>query len=106
MIKLKTKKEFDKFINENNVCCVKFGAEWCGPCKVLESILDELEQSGIDYQIGECDIDDEEIFNIGDSYGIKNIPFICIFKNGELSDISVGVISGEELNNKIKSVTK
>lgn len=45
-------------------------------------------------------------FNIGDSYGIKNIPFICIFKNGELADISVGVISGEELNNKIKSVTK
>lgn len=106
MISIKTKKEFNEFVEHNSVCCVKFGAKWCGPCKTLNKTIEDLESSGIDYVFGDCDIDNEEIFDIGSEYGIKNLPFICIFNGGKLADISVGAISGDNLNNKVKSLTK
>ena len=104
MIKLKTKEEFDNFIHDNEICCTKFGANWCGPCKVLEKTIETMEAEGFDTPIGECDIDDEEIFEIGSELGVKNLPFICFFKNGEVVDIKVGSISSKEFNNVLKSI--
>jgi len=104
MIRLKTKHEFEKFIQDNDVCCVKFGAEWCGPCKVLSKTIENAEKNGLNYPIAECDIDDEEIFELGSEFGVKNIPFICIFKGGELKDMNVGSISMDTLNNKVNSL--
>lgn len=104
MIKLTTQKEFNDFIKNNDVCCAKFGADWCGPCKTLNRMLDEIEKTDISYKIAECDIDDDEILNIAHEIGVRNIPFICFYKNGELKDVHQGVITALELNNKVNSL--
>jgi thioredoxin 1 len=104
MVKLKTKQEFNDFIQNNPICCVKFGAEWCGPCKTLDKRIEEAEEKGFSVKIGECDIDDEEVYEIGSMYGIKNIPFICAFKDGEVKDIAVGLVQIDTINNMVNAI--
>jgi len=79
---------------------VDFWAEWCGPCRMVGPIVDELHG---DYQgkavIGKVNVDDQQ--DIAAEYGIRNIPTILIFKNGEIVDKQVGVVPKADLAAKI-----
>ena len=77
---------FDKDISTNDVpVVVDFGAEWCGPCKVLDPILEEIavDNKG-KVKIYKMNIDENPM--TPQKYGIRGIPTIMIFKNGELID--------------------
>ena len=69
---------------------VDFWAEWCGPCRMLGPIIEELSS---DYDgkaiIGKVDVDSNQQFAA--QYGVRNIPTVLIFKNGELVNRQVGV---------------
>ena len=69
---------------------VDFWAEWCGPCRMVGPIIDELSQ---DYEgkavVGKVDVDNNQEFAA--KYGVRNIPTVLLFKNGELVDRKVGV---------------
>jgi len=79
---------------------VDFWAEWCGPCRMVGPIVDELHG---DYEgkavIGKVNVDDQQ--DIAAEYGIRNIPTILIFKNGEIVDKQVGVAPKADLAAKI-----
>ena len=66
-----------------------FWAPWCGPCKMVGPIIDEL---ATEYEgkviIGKCDVDENG--DVAAEYGIRNIPTVLFFKNGELVDKQVG----------------
>ena len=81
---------FDKDIATNDVpVVVDFGAEWCGPCKVLDPILEEIAVENKDkVKIYKMNIDENPM--TPQKYGIRGIPTIMIFKNGELIDTKVG----------------
>ena len=68
---------------------VDFGATWCGPCKVVGRVLDELEPQ---YEgrviIGKCDIDESE--DLAMQFGIRNVPTVIFFKDGQPVDKNVG----------------
>lgn len=81
---------------ESNLALVDFSATWCGPCKMLAPVLEEIsgELAGkLDFFNADVDANDE----LALKYGIQNIPALVIFKNGEIVDRSVGFQSKEKL---------
>ena len=94
---------FDKDISTDDVpVVVDFGAEWCGPCKVLDPILEEIAAENKDkIKIYKMNIDENPM--TPQKYGIRGIPTIMIFKNGELIDTKVGSLPKTALETRIQS---
>ena len=75
-------------------------AQWCGPCKMLSPIIDEIAE-GIDYcTVYKLNVDNSS--SVVGEYGIMSIPTILYFENGELKDKSIGFRAKEELLEMIK----
>jgi thioredoxin 1 len=82
---------------------IDFGAEWCGPCKMLLPIINELAEEFKDKAvIGKVDIDENDDMAV--RYGIRNIPQVLFIKNGELVDKLVGVHPKAMYVEKIESL--
>ena len=91
---------FDDFISKGEVI-VDFWAEWCGPCKILSPVVDEVakEMKG-KVKFGKVNIDKE--YELSERFNIMSVPALLFFKNGEQVDASSGAMSKEELKKKIK----
>ena len=80
-----------------------FWAEWCGPCRMIAPVVDEVAK---EYEgkavVGKINIDENS--NITRNFGIKNIPTLLFFKDGELVDKHVGPIRKAELTEKINKL--
>jgi thioredoxin 1 len=81
---------------------VDFWAEWCGPCRVVGPIVEEL---ATDFDgtavIGKVDVDSNP--NISMQYGIRNIPTLLVFKNGQVVDKQVGAVPKAVLAGKLNA---
>ena len=75
---------------------VDYWAEWCGPCKAISPILDEIstEYAG-KVTIAKINIDENP--NTAPKYGVRSIPTLMLFKNGEIEAVQVGLVSKEDL---------
>lgn len=92
---------FDEKI-KNGVVVVDFFATWCGPCKMLSPIMDEVEQEMPDVEFLKIDVDQEE--DLARRFGVMSIPTIIVFKNGEIKAQNVGFMSKDEVIDLINSV--
>jgi thioredoxin 1 len=82
---------------------VDFWAEWCGPCKMLAPILDELaEEYNGRVKIGKVNIDDHQ--SLAAQYGIRSIPTLLLFHQGQVADQLVGLRSKRDLKNSFDRV--
>lgn len=82
---------------------IDFWATWCGPCKVISPLVDEAaDEFAGRVVVAKCNVDDAE--DVAMQFRIRNIPTMLFFKNGELVDRNVGVISKEELTAKIEAL--
>tara|TARA_B100001057_G_scaffold155650_1_gene155883 strand:- start:1013 stop:1330 length:318 start_codon:yes stop_codon:yes gene_type:complete len=81
---------------------VDFWAPWCGPCRTIAPIIDELysEMEG-KAVVGKVNVDENTEVPV--EYGIRNIPTLLIFKNGEVVDKVVGVVPKQQLIDKLES---
>jgi thioredoxin 1 len=89
--------DFDNHVKNSNLpVLVDYWAEWCGPCKAIAPILDELAK---DYEgkvnIAKLNIDNNQ--NTPAKYGIRGIPTLMLFKNGNVIDTKVGALSKSQL---------
>ena len=84
-----TKESFDEKIKTGTVL-VDFWADWCGPCRMLAPILDELAEKLSDKAVfAKVDVDAET--EIAQRFGISSIPTVILFKDGQIKDTKVGV---------------
>lgn len=81
------------------ICVLQFSAEWCGPCKMLGPIIDELAEANKDITIGKINVDENS--EIAKEYGIRGIPTVLIFKDGSVIERLVGLTSKDNLQSKI-----
>jgi len=93
-----TDKNFENLIANNNVV-MKLGAVWCGPCRQLDPIIKKMEAEENKFIVGSVDIDENSV--ISTRYGIRNIPTILFFKEGQLVDKIVGNVSEIQIREKI-----
>ena len=96
-----TDESFEKDVLKNGkICVVDFWAEWCGPCRQLTPILEEISAEMSDVIFAKHNIDEQP--NIPVKYGVRGIPTMLIFKNGELKGTKVGATTKSNIVSWIK----
>ena len=98
-----TDSNFDEIVlKSDKPVLVDFWAEWCGPCRMVGPIVEELAK---DFDgkvvVGKVNVDNNP--NISMNYGIRNIPTLLIFKNGEIVDKQVGAVPKSILSGKLNA---
>ncbi len=103
MAKEITSANFDELLKSGTPLVVDFWAEWCGPCRMIGPIVEEMAN---EYEgkvvIGKCNVDADR--ELPTKYSIRNIPTLLFFKGGELAERHVGALGRGELKSKIESL--
>ena len=103
MAKVATNTTFDELLQDDKLVIVDFWAVWCGPCRMIAPILDEISEEMADkVTVVKCNVDDCE--DIAMRYRIMNIPTFLFFKNGEMVDRHVGAAPKAALVEKINAL--
>ena len=98
-----TSENFEELIPSGKPIVLDFWATWCGPCRRVGPIIEELAN---DYEgqviVGKCDIEEDE--DLPMRFGVRNIPTILFIKNGEVVDKQVGAAARPVFEEKLKSI--
>lgn len=98
-----TDANFEEYLNSGKPMVVDFWAEWCGPCRMVGPIIDELAQ---EYEgkvtTGKMDVDNND--EVVGQFGIRNIPTVLFFKDGKMADKVVGAVPKATFVSKIEAL--
>jgi len=92
---------FDAAIQVPYPVLVDFWASWCGPCQMIGPIIDALAEDYQDKKVAICKMNVDENSEVPSRFGIRSIPTLLLFKNGQLVDRIVGAASKETLEGKL-----
>jgi len=94
---------FEQLAASDKLLVIDFWAQWCGPCRAIAPVIEEVAK---EYEgrtiIGKCDTDENN--DLAMQFGVRNIPMIVFLKNGKVEDVHVGMIKKNELTNKIDAL--
>lgn len=91
---------FSDYISDGKVL-VDFFANWCGPCKMLSPILEELSEERSEFKIIKINVDECE--SLSRQFGVMSIPTLILFKDGKEIDKKIGFMSKDDLNEWINN---
>lgn len=91
MAKILNTSDFNEKVKKEGVVVIDFFATWCGPCKMLGPVFEEVGNELSD-KAGFYKVDIDESLEVANEYGIQSVPTMLVFKDGEVVDKSVGFI--------------
>lgn len=82
---------------------IDFWAVWCGPCKIIAPVVEQLaEEYNGKLKVGKLDVDNNQDSSI--KYGVRSIPTLLLFKNGEVKDTIIGAVGKQQIVQKINAL--
>lgn len=103
VIKLNSENFQKEVIESGKTVLIDFYADWCGPCKMMSPIIDEI-ASEVYESVKVCKLNVDESQDLAVEYNVMSIPTLIIFKNGKVVDTLVGLKAKEEILNVLKSI--
>ena len=102
MAKKLTNQNFQQeVLNSSQPVLVDFYATWCGHCKMLSPVIEELSQEASGYSVGKVDVDEEPA--LAAQFNIMSVPTLMVFENGKVSAVSAGYRPKEQILEMIKN---
>ena len=92
--------KFKELIDSERPVLIDFFATWCGPCNMLSPILENISNTRADFNIAKVNID--ELRDLAIDYEVEVVPTLLIFKNGKVVGRIEGLVSEEEIVNKVQ----
>jgi len=83
-----TKANFEEVKNSPKTVLLDFYADWCGPCRMVSPLVDEIAEEHPEYLVGKINVDDDP--ELAEKYGVASIPNLVVLKNGEVASQSAG----------------
>ena len=100
IIKVNNQNFEEEVIKSEKPVLIDFYADWCGPCKMLSPIIDEIAEENSDIKVVKVNVDDSQ--DLAMKYQVMSIPTLVVIKNGEEVNRSVGLIDKSQVANLIK----
>lgn len=96
-----TKENFDnEVLNSEKTVLLDFYADWCGPCRMVSPIVDQIAEEHPEYKVGKINVDEQG--ELATTFGVMSIPSLFVIKNGEVANQAVGARTKAQILDMLK----
>ena len=89
------KANFEQIINTDKPVLIDFYADWCGPCRMVSPLVDEIAEENPQYTVGKINVDNEP--ELAQAFAVSSIPMLVVIKNGKITNQAVGAMPKDKI---------
>ena len=90
-----TKTNFEQVITADKPVLIDFYADWCGPCRMVSPLVDEIANDNPQYTVGKINVDNEP--ELAQAFAVSSIPMLVVIKNGKITNQAVGAMPKDKI---------